>query len=256
MNDKWLFMARCVDWRGVWITRNVWEDILQAWWLHVGLRLQLRRWHPVFSARRDLQTTLLKTLYCCCKRSRKKRRKVFCRAQHRCNLQARFQPIEGDCKNKAMAQASQVQATSREWIAKDTWVCSVLWVSTADEANSRPRLNLVIVRMANVYGEYCSKLVGTMLCMARVYKELDREMKWLWTSDLKTNTVHVKDVARALWHVSEWYVGGKANWDESAMGQIPLFNIVDQGDTSQSTLLPSSSISRLTISQTKEYYPN
>jgi len=94
-------------------------------------------------------------------------------------------------------------------------------------------LNLVITRMANVYGEYCSKVVGTMLCMARVYQELDREMKWLWTKDLKTNTVHVNDVARALWHVAKWYLDGKKNWDESSMGSPPVFNIVDEGDTDQ-----------------------
>lgn len=104
--------------------------------------------------------------------------------------------------------------------------------------NTTLRLNLVIIRMANVYGEYCSKLVGTMLCMARAYKELGREMKWLWTKDLKCNTVHVKDVARALWHVAQWYVNGKTNWDEGAMGQTPIFNIVDQGDTSQLSLAP------------------
>ena len=85
--------------------------------------------------------------------------------------------------------------------------------------------------MANVYGEYCSKMIGTMLCMARVYKHLDREMKWLWTKELKTNTVHVTDVARALWHVADWYANGKANWVES-MGKAPLFNIVDEGNTS------------------------
>lgn len=93
------------------------------------------------------------------------------------------------------------------------------------------RLNLAIVRMANVYGEYCSKVVGTMLCMARVYQELDREMKWLWTKDLKTNTVHVTDVSRALWHLAGWYMDGKKNWDESTMGAVPIFNIVDEGDT-------------------------
>ncbi|RPB27179.1 NAD dependent epimerase/dehydratase [Terfezia boudieri ATCC MYA-4762] len=105
-----------------------------------------------------------------------------------------------------------------------------------NELQKIPGLNLVIVRMANVYGEYCSKLVGTMLCMARVYKELDREMKWLWTKDLKSNTVHVKDVARALWHVSQWYVNGKENWDERSMGETPVFNIVDEGDTDQGIL--------------------
>lgn len=91
----------------------------------------------------------------------------------------------------------------------------------------------MIIRMANVYGEYCSKLVGTMLCMARVYKQLDREMKWLWTKDLKTNTVHVTDVARGLWHAAKWYTDGKANWDENSMGKVPIFNFVDHGDTSE-----------------------
>ena len=67
--------------------------------------------------------------------------------------------------------------------------------------------------------------------MARVYQHLDREMKWLWTKELKTNTVHVTDVSRALWHAADWYINGKANWDESTMGKVPLFNIVDEGDT-------------------------
>ncbi|KAI5780700.1 hypothetical protein DFH27DRAFT_336907 [Peziza echinospora] len=101
------------------------------------------------------------------------------------------------------------------------------------ELQAIPGLNLLIVRMANVYGKYCSKLVGTLLCMARVYQHLDREMKWLWTKELKTNTVHVTDVSRALWHAADWYINGKANWDESTMGKVPLFNIVDEGDTDQ-----------------------
>ncbi|PUU77764.1 hypothetical protein B9Z19DRAFT_1049757 [Tuber borchii] len=80
-------------------------------------------------------------------------------------------------------------------------------------------LNLVIVRLANVYGEYCSKVIATILCMARVYAYLKEEMKWLWTKDLRTHTVHVTD----------------QNWDES-VGSTPIFNIVDHGDTSQGTL--------------------
>ncbi|RPA90547.1 NAD(P)-binding protein [Choiromyces venosus 120613-1] len=80
-------------------------------------------------------------------------------------------------------------------------------------------LNLVIVRLANVYGEYCSKVIATILCMARVYAYLKEEMKWLWTKDLRTHTVHVTD----------------NNWDES-MGSTPIFNVVDHGDTSQGTL--------------------
>lgn len=96
-------------------------------------------------------------------------------------------------------------------------------------------LNLVVMRLANVYGPYCTKVVGTMLCMARVYAYLNEEMKWLWTKDLRTHTVHVSDVSRALWQVAEWYAGGKKNWTES-VGKTPVFNIVDDGDTSQGSM--------------------
>jgi nucleoside-diphosphate-sugar epimerase len=92
-------------------------------------------------------------------------------------------------------------------------------------------LNLVILRLANVYGPYCSKVIGTMLCMARVYAYLEEEMKWLWSKDLRTHTVHVLDVARVMWHSAEWYAHGKKGW-EANMGKAPIFNVVDHGDTS------------------------
>lgn len=73
--------------------------------------------------------------------------------------------------------------------------------------------------------------------MARVYKFLDEEMKWLWTKDLRTNTVHIHDVTRALWAVAEWYDKGKAGWDAKAMGgPVPIFNIVDKGVTTQGAM--------------------
>ncbi|KAI5799003.1 hypothetical protein EDC01DRAFT_613317 [Geopyxis carbonaria] len=96
-------------------------------------------------------------------------------------------------------------------------------------------LNLVIIRLPNVYGPYCSKIIGTMLCMARVYAYLNEEMKWLWTKDLRTHTVHVDDVARALWHVAEWYTQGKKNWNDT-WGKTPIFNIVDHNNTCQGTM--------------------
>jgi len=61
-------------------------------------------------------------------------------------------------------------------------------------------------------------------------------MKWLWTKELRTNTVHISDACRALWDVAEWYVHGKSNWDEKAYGDTPIFNIVDNGSTSQGTM--------------------
>ncbi len=93
------------------------------------------------------------------------------------------------------------------------------------------------MRLAHVYGPYASQWVATALCMARVYKALDEEMKWLWTRDLRTNTVHIDDVTRALWDVAAWYDAGKAGWDEKAMGKgPPTFNVVDDGATTQGVM--------------------
>lgn len=73
--------------------------------------------------------------------------------------------------------------------------------------------------------------------MARTYKALGSEMKWLWTKDLRQNTVHIDDVTRALWSVADWFaVAGKPKWDEKTMGRAPIFNLVDKGVTTQGTL--------------------
>jgi len=61
-------------------------------------------------------------------------------------------------------------------------------------------------------------------------------MKWLWTKDLRTNTVHIHDVTRAIWAVAKWYADGKANWDSKTMGPTPIFNVVDNGITTQGTM--------------------
>lgn len=98
------------------------------------------------------------------------------------------------------------------------------------------RLNLVIVRLAHVYGPYASQWVATALTMARVYQHLEDEMKWLWTKDLRTNTAHIDDVARALWDIAHWYDAGKTNWDSKEMGTIPTFNVVDDGATTQGAM--------------------
>ncbi|KAK3208865.1 hypothetical protein GRF29_77g2216622 [Pseudopithomyces chartarum] len=82
---------------------------------------------------------------------------------------------------------------------------------------------------AHVYGPYTSKFLGTALCMARVYQALGKEMKWLWKEDLRTNTVHVEDVARALWTGAQWYV-------DSKQATPRTFNLVDHGNTSQRTM--------------------
>lgn len=62
-------------------------------------------------------------------------------------------------------------------------------------------------------------------------------MKWLWTKDLRVNTVHIDDVTRGLWSIAEWYdVQTKGGWDAKSMGETPTFNMVDKGQTCQGTM--------------------
>ena len=72
--------------------------------------------------------------------------------------------------------------------------------------------------------------------MARTYKALQSEMKWLWTKDLRQNTVHIHDLTRALWAIAGWYTAGRAKWDGKTMGKVPIFNVVDKGVTTQGAL--------------------
>ncbi|KAH7399608.1 NAD dependent epimerase/dehydratase family protein [Pyrenochaeta sp. MPI-SDFR-AT-0127] len=88
-------------------------------------------------------------------------------------------------------------------------------------------LNLLVFRLPQVYGPYTTKYLSTALCMARVYQSKGKEMRFLWKDDLRTNTVHIDDTVRALWHGSEWYV------KEPSRKPVPIFNIVDHGNTSQ-----------------------
>ncbi|KAJ4272247.1 hypothetical protein NW762_000958 [Fusarium torreyae] len=113
---------------------------------------------------------------------------------------------------------------------------AVFKLQAEEELSKIEGLNLVIVRLPHVYGPYASQWVATALCMARTYQHLEDEMKWLWTKDLRTNTAHIDDVTRALWEIAAWYDAGKAKWDVASMGKIPIFNIVDEGATSQGTI--------------------
>ncbi|KAJ4372469.1 hypothetical protein N0V83_004243 [Neocucurbitaria cava] len=90
-------------------------------------------------------------------------------------------------------------------------------------------LNLMVMRMAHVYGPYTSKFLSTALCMARVYQAKGKEMRFLWKEDLRTNTVHIDDTVRALWHGAEWYT----QQQPLPRKPTPIFNIVDHNNTAQ-----------------------
>ena len=95
-------------------------------------------------------------------------------------------------------------------------------------------LKYASLRLAHVYGEYDNGFLARGLCLARVYQELNKELKWLWSKDLRINTVHVLDVCSAAWKAAEWCTHNPPT-ERSSMADR-AFNIVDDGDTKQETL--------------------
>ena len=95
-------------------------------------------------------------------------------------------------------------------------------------------LNYVCLRLAHVYGEYDVGFLARGLCLARVYQELGQELKWLWSKELRINTVHVLDVCSAAWKAAEW-CSRNSPTEQSSMADR-AFNIADNGDTKQETL--------------------
>ncbi|CAN9454753.1 unnamed protein product [Alternaria alternata] len=118
---------------------------------------------------------------------------------------------------------------SKESDKPKPWSNLAKWKLKAEEDLAKiDGLNLMVMRMAHVYGPYTSKFLSTALCMARVYQSKGKEMRFLWKEDLRTNLVHVEDSTRALWHGVEWYT-------KSSPGRrpAPTFNIVDHANHSQ-----------------------
>jgi nucleoside-diphosphate-sugar epimerase len=108
-------------------------------------------------------------------------------------------------------------------------------LKAGEEMRQIPGLNLCVLRLPHVYGDYCSGHITTVTCLGRVMKYLDKEFEALYTKELKVNTLHVEDAARAVWTAAEWRAskGTIEPGDES----IPIvFNVVDHGNTSAGDL--------------------
>ncbi|KAJ3038679.1 hypothetical protein HDV00_000428 [Rhizophlyctis rosea] len=92
-------------------------------------------------------------------------------------------------------------------------------------------LNLIIVRPAIVYGPSDIFGITPRLIVGAVYRQLKEKMELLWTKELKLNTVHVADVARALWHVAATKAekGGRSG----PVNPPEIYNLADKGATDQ-----------------------
>jgi nucleoside-diphosphate-sugar epimerase len=85
-------------------------------------------------------------------------------------------------------------------------------------------LPYLVLRPAVIYGVGDLQGLTPRLIVGAVYRELGEKMKLLWTKSLHINTVHVRDVVMALWHLR----------DNGEVGQV--YNIVDKGNTTQGTI--------------------
>mmetsp|Transcript_16388 Transcript_16388/g.24454 ORF Transcript_16388/g.24454 Transcript_16388/m.24454 type:complete len:377 (+) Transcript_16388:46-1176(+) len=85
-------------------------------------------------------------------------------------------------------------------------------------------LPLVIVRPAIVYGPADVQGISPRVITGAVYKHLGEKMEFLWTKNLKINTVHVRDCCKALWTVATKAKNGS------------VYNIADKGNTDQGTV--------------------
>jgi len=83
---------------------------------------------------------------------------------------------------------------------------------------------LVCVRPATVYGPGDVAGLSPRVLVAAAYKQLNEKMKLLWDSKLRLNTVHVTDVATALWHVAR------------LPQPEPAYNLADKSDSSQGSI--------------------
>jgi nucleoside-diphosphate-sugar epimerase len=79
----------------------------------------------------------------------------------------------------------------------------------------------VIVRPAVVYGTGDVFGLTPRLMTGAVYKETGKSMETLYTKHLQINTVHVKDVAKALWFLTSKGDNGS------------VWNLADHGETDQ-----------------------
>jgi len=85
-------------------------------------------------------------------------------------------------------------------------------------------LPLIILRPSTVYGPGDVSGIAPRVICAAVYKHLKEKMKFMWSGDLRLSTVHVRDVAAAMWHCA-------VNVPVGA-----LYNLADKNDTDQAKI--------------------
>nr|XP_049692990.1 uncharacterized protein LOC110371682 [Helicoverpa armigera] len=115
----------------------------------------------------------------------------------------------------------------KEECAVEPWTTEAKMKSKVEKElkNMGTELNYTIIRPAIVYGVGDRRSLTPRLLYGGIYKHLNETMKLLWTADLKMNTVHVRDVCRAI-----WCLGTRPDANRA------VFNVVDDADSTQGSL--------------------
>jgi nucleoside-diphosphate-sugar epimerase len=120
----------------------------------------------------------------------------------------------------------QTKKASSESGSLKPWTNLAKYKLQAEEAlKAIDGLPVIFVRPAICYGLGDVAGVCPRVITAAVYKHLGEKMKFLWSSDLRLNTVHVNDVSKALWHLSQADVEIGSTW-----------NLSDKNDTTQDSI--------------------
>ncbi|KAN0075363.1 hypothetical protein V8E55_011386 [Tylopilus felleus] len=156
----------------------------------------------------------------------------------------------------------------------------IWWHETLRMLASIQGLNLVILRTGFVYGPYVEYgLYSLVITVASVYGYMKKPMKTIWGPGKEpVHTVHVEDVAGAMWACAAWIhqqgreqaialagekipfhnekskakeVDGMVSPDEQPI--TPLFNLVDDSET---TLAQAGSMITEYFGTTFEFYSN
>ncbi|TIB97108.1 hypothetical protein E3Q18_02781 [Wallemia mellicola] len=134
----------------------------------------------------------------------------------------------------------------------------IWWHESIRSLSSISNLPLVVLRIGAWYGPFQlnGKITPRIIC-ADIYRHLKEDIKFLWNADLRLNTIHSQDVARALIALSNWRaatpdVDPQSNTFKSyapdeklkqfdlpqsgTVARAPLFNLVDESDATQSSV--------------------
>lgn len=125
----------------------------------------------------------------------------------------------------AQVYESSSKKAAKEATKLDPWTSLARYKLQAEQAlRNIEGLPLVVLRPSIVYGPGDCAGIAPRVIIGAVYKHLGKKMKLLWDGSFRLNTVYVRDVSRAIWHVA-FNVPVGSTW-----------NVSDKGDTTQDSL--------------------